>query len=99
MLQALYQAGYDVVIMESQFDPQKTTEHLDVLKRRNVDGVIVFGFSNLDLSQLERWQNRVVVIAMDTQQVSSINYDNHGVITQALEHLQQQDLTQIAYIG
>ncbi|WP_114766462.1 trehalose operon repressor TreR [Vibrio rhodolitus] len=99
MLQALYQAGYDVVIMESQFDPQKTTEHLDVLKRRNVDGVIVFGFSSLDLSQLERWQDRVVVIAMDTQQVSSINYDNHGVITQALEHLQQQALTQIAYIG
>ncbi|WP_194437110.1 trehalose operon repressor TreR [Vibrio fluminensis] len=99
MLQALYQAGYDVVIMESQFDPQKTTEHLDVLKRRNVDGVIVFGFSDLDLSQLERWQNRVVVIAMDTKQVSSVNYDNHGVITQALEHLHQQALTHIAYIG
>jgi LacI family trehalose operon transcriptional repressor len=33
-----------MVIMESQFDCEKTNEHLSVLKRRNVDGVIVFGF-------------------------------------------------------
>lgn len=99
MLQALYQEGYDVVMMESQFDRDKTSEHLSVLKRRNVDGVIVFGFSNFDLTQLDQWQNRAVVIAMDTQQVSSINYDNHGVITQALEYLSQQSVDNIAYIG
>lgn len=99
MLQALYQEGYDVVMMESQFDRDKTSEHLSVLKRRNVDGVIVFGFSNFDLTQLEQWKNRAVVIAMDTQQVSSINYDNHGVITQALEYLSQQSVENIAYIG
>ncbi|OLQ91975.1 trehalose operon repressor [Vibrio panuliri] len=99
MLQALYQAGYDVVIMESQFNPDKTRDHLNVLRRRNVDGVIVFGFSDLDLTQFEQWQNRVVVIAMDTQQVSSINYDNHGVITHALDYLRQQEVDHIAYIG
>lgn len=99
MLQVLYQAGYDVVIMESQLDSGKTTEHLSVLKRRNVDGVIVFGFSDFDLSQLEQWHGRAVVIAMDTKQVSSINYDNHGVICQALTFLRQQSLEKIAYIG
>lgn len=99
MLQALYQAGYDVVMMESQFDRNKTSEHLNVLKRRNVDGVIVFGFSDFDLSQLEQWHNRAVVIAMDTQQVSSINYDNQGVIAQALEYLSQRAVENIAYIG
>ncbi|ANU37201.1 trehalose operon repressor TreR [Vibrio scophthalmi] len=99
MLQVLYQAGYDVVIMESQLDSEKTTEHLSVLKRRNVDGVIVFGFSDFDLTQLEQWQGRAVVIAMDTKQVSSINYDNHGVICHALAFLRQQSLDRIAYIG
>lgn len=99
MLQALYQAGYDAVIMESQFDRDKTNEHLQVLKRRNVDGVIVFGFSDFDLDKLEAWQGKAVVIAMDTQQVSSINYDNSGVITQALQHLYQQGGRNISYIG
>lgn len=99
MLNALYSAGYDAVIMESQFDRDKTNEHLDVLKRRNVDGVIVFGFTGCDERALAEWGNRIVVIAMDTQMVSSINYDNQGVIDMALSHLEQQSLSRIAYIG
>ncbi|EKO3834601.1 HTH-type transcriptional regulator TreR [Vibrio harveyi] len=99
MLNALYSAGYDVVIMESQFDRDKTNEHLDVLKRRNVDGVIVFGFTGCDEQALAEWGNRIVVIAMDTQMVSSINYDNQGVIDMALFHLEQQSISRIAYIG
>ncbi|WP_104035362.1 trehalose operon repressor TreR [Vibrio jasicida] len=99
MLNALYSAGYDVVIMESQFDREKTNEHLNVLKRRNVDGVIVFGFTGCDELALAEWGNRIVVIAMDTQMVSSINYDNQGVIDMALSHLEQQSISRIAYIG
>ncbi|NIY93665.1 LacI family DNA-binding transcriptional regulator, partial [Vibrio diazotrophicus] len=34
MLEIFYAHGYDVVIMESQFDRQKTNEHLDVLLKR-----------------------------------------------------------------
>ncbi|KHT45271.1 trehalose operon repressor TreR [Vibrio sinaloensis] len=99
MLNTLYAAGYDVVIMESQFDRDKTNAHLDVLKKRNVDGVIVFGFSDFDVTKLGSWQNRTVVIAMDTDQVSSINYDNEQVIIKALEYLQQKSLSRIAFIG
>lgn len=99
MLPKLYQAGYDVVIMESQFDRHKTNEHLDVLKKRNVDGVVVFGFSDFDIDRLKNWQNRSVVIAMDTDITSSINYDNQAVIIKALEYLKQQDLNDIAFIG
>ncbi|POB65566.1 trehalose operon repressor, partial [Vibrio vulnificus] len=62
MLNVLYQAGYDAVIMESQFDREKTNEHLEVLRRRNVDGVIVFGFTDIDLQTLAGWQDRAVVI-------------------------------------
>lgn len=99
MLSTLYAAGYDVVIMESQFDRDKTNEHLDVLKKRSVDGVIVFGFSDFDLSKLASWNNHSVVIAMDTQQVSSINYDNNQVIVKALQYLEGKQLSQIAFIG
>lgn len=99
ILQRLYAAGYDVVIMESQFDRDKTNEHLAVLKKRNVDGVIVFGFTECDIDQLVSWKDKMVVIAMDVDGVSSINYDNHGVIHQSLDYLFKKKLTNIAYIG
>ncbi|KJG30920.1 HTH-type transcriptional regulator TreR [Photobacterium angustum] len=99
MLSTLYTAGYDVVIMESQFDRNKTNEHLAVLKKRNVDGVIVFGFTGCDENALAQWGNRVVAIAMDTQLISSINYDNQGVIEHALAHVHHQSISRISYIG
>ncbi len=99
MLSTLYGAGYDVVIMESLFDSIKTNEHLDVLKRRNVDGVIVFGFTGCDVVKLESWQQRVVVVAMDTENVSSINYDNKALIRNALCYLTELGIDDIAYVG
>ncbi len=99
MLQVLYQNGYDVVIMESQFDRTKTNEHLEVLHKRHVDGVIVFGFTDLDITQLNLWASRAVVIAMDAEKVSSINYDNYGVIQGALAHLTSKNRVHISYIG
>ncbi|MCW8345351.1 trehalose operon repressor TreR [Vibrio sp. ZSDZ65] len=99
MLSVLYAAGYDVVIMESQFDPEKTNEHLTVLRKRNVDGVIVFGFTSLDVDEVSRWQSKAVVIAMDTDKVSSINYDNQGLIRSVLSKLATDGLTNLAFIG
>lgn len=99
MLQRLYQEGYDAVIMESQFDRDKTNEHLDVLKKRNVDGVIVFGFSELDVERLDGWRHNSVVIAMDTDAISSINYDNQGVIEHALDYVASKGKQNVAFIG
>ncbi|MGF1761805.1 trehalose operon repressor TreR [Aliivibrio kagoshimensis] len=99
ILNTLYAAGYDVVVMESQFNKEKTNEHLDVLKKRNVDGVIVFGFTDCDLKKIEEWQHKAIVIALDTQNTSSINYDNHGIIQLAFDHLRQQGVNNIAYLG
>ncbi|MBU2898431.1 trehalose operon repressor TreR [Vibrio hepatarius] len=99
MLQVLYRNGYDAVIMESQLNRRLANEHLEVLGKRNVDGVIVFGFSHFDVERLASWQGRSVVIAMDTNATSSINYDNDGVIRLALEHLDRHGVQEIAFIG
>lgn len=99
MLQVLYAHGYDVVIMESQFNRDKTREHLNVLEKRNVDGVIVFGFTDIDLASLAEWQDKAVLVAMDHDSISSINYDHQALIEAALTHLQQKGLTHIAFIG
>ncbi len=99
ILQSLYSNGYDVVIMESQFDSDKTLEHLNVLQRRQVDGVIVFGFSDFEGRHLSPWENRCVAIAMESDYGSSINYDNRAVIDSCITYLINQDIDQISYIG
>lgn len=99
ILDVIYQAGYDAVIMESQFSAEKTNEHLEVLTRRNVDGVIVFGFSGCDMSAIETFGHRAVVIAVDTDQVSSVDYDHEGLIELAVNKLVEQGLEAISYIG
>ncbi|ASA56612.1 trehalose operon repressor TreR [Vibrio gazogenes] len=99
ILSVLYQRGFDVVIMESQFSHEKTAEHLSVLAKRHVDGVIVFGFSGLDLSVLQAWQYKSVVFAMESEQISTINYDNRQMILSCLDYLSRQSLSDIAFIG
>ncbi|MDO6498485.1 trehalose operon repressor TreR [Photobacterium sanguinicancri] len=99
ILDVIYAAGYDAVIMESQFCVQKTNEHLDVLKKRNVDGVIIFGFTGFDVQAIEAWQHKAVVIAVDTDAVSSVGYDNVGVIELAMAKLQQQGKRNISFVG
>lgn len=99
ILEVIYQAGYDAVIMESQFSAEKTNEHLAVLQKRNVDGVIVFGFSDCDLSAIEKLKHKAVVIAVDTDSISSVGYDNQGVIELAMNHFIEQGKQNISYVG
>ena len=35
-------------MMESQFSPALVEEHLGMLARRNIDGVVLFGFTGID---------------------------------------------------
>lgn len=47
MLPAFYEQGYDPIMMESQFSPTLVMEHLGMLRRRNIDGVVLFGFTGI----------------------------------------------------
>ncbi len=99
VLQVIYAAGYDALIMEGQFNAEKTNEHLAVLQKRDVDGVILFGFSGCDLSAVEEWAHKAVLIAIDSERVSSVGYDNYAMIKQAMTYIQAQGKQHISYIG
>ena len=99
ILNVIYAAGYDALIMEGLLSAEKTNEHLAVLQKRDVDGVILFGFSGCDLHTLEKWGHKAVVIAVDSEHVSSVGYDNYGMIKQAMAHLQSLGKQHISYIG
>lgn len=99
ILDVIYAAGYDALIMEGQFSAAKTNEHLAVLQKKNVDGVILFGFTGCDLSAVEKLAHKAVVIAVDSEHVSSVGYDNYGIIEQAITYMQAQGKQHISFIG
>jgi len=99
ILEVIYAAGYDALIMEGQFSAEKTDEHLAVLQKRDVDGVILFGFTGCDLSSVEKLAHKAVIIAVDSEHVSSVGYDNVGIIVQAMTYMQAQGKRHISFVG
>lgn len=99
MLPLFYQQGYDPILMESQFDAELVTEHLNILRQRNVDGVIVFGFTGLTAEMLAPWQDKMVVLAREYPGFSSVCYDDDGAVTLLMDKLRKAGHQHISYIG
>ncbi|PLR36271.1 trehalose operon repressor [Chimaeribacter californicus] len=99
MLPLLYQHGYDPIVMESQFSAARVQEHLQVLHQRNVDGVILFGFTGLEEPLLRPWQANIVTLAQDYAGLSSVCYDEAGAVRLLMDALTQSGHQQIGYIG
>ncbi|MCX8661160.1 HTH-type transcriptional regulator TreR [Gilliamella sp. B2772] len=98
MLPVFYANGYDPIIIESQFSPQKVEEHLTMLKEKQADGVVIFAFTGLNSSRLAFWQDKCVVIARPFSDYTCICYDDVGAVNKALTYLYQKH-KKIGYIG
>ncbi|MGL4486256.1 MAG: trehalose operon repressor TreR [Yersinia sp. (in: enterobacteria)] len=99
MLPLFYQQGYDPILMESQFDPDLVAEHLNVLQQRHVDGVILFGFTELSVEILLPWQEKMVVLAREYEGFSSVCYDDEGAVRLLMDKLCRAGHRHISYIG
>lgn len=99
MLPLLYQQGFDPIVMESQFETRLVAEHLNVLRQRNVDGVILFGFTGLTAAMLEPWQEKMVVVAREYPGISSVCYDDEGAVKLLMQRLRKQGHSHISYLG
>ncbi len=99
MLPAFYEQGYDPIMMESQFSPGLVEEHLQMLSRRNIDGVVLFGFTGITEELLASWQPSLVLLARDANGFSSVCYDDEGAIQLLMENLYAQGHRHISFIG
>ncbi|HEJ9060434.1 TPA: HTH-type transcriptional regulator TreR [Serratia fonticola] len=99
MLPLLYQQGFDPIVMESQFETRLVEEHLNVLRQRNVDGVILFGFTGLTGAMLKPWQEKMVVVAREYPGISSVCYDDEGAVKLLMQRLRKQGHSHISYLG
>ncbi|QKJ86440.1 Trehalose operon transcriptional repressor [Paramixta manurensis] len=99
ILPLLYEQGYDSILMESLLRPELVAEHLRVLRQRNVDGIILFGFTGLRREVLSEWQEKMVVMVREYPGLSSVCYDDAGAVNLLMARLSQQGSGQIGYIG
>ena len=99
MLPLLYQQGFDPIVMESQFETRPVQEHLHVLRQRNVDGVILFGFTGLTAAMLKPWQEKMVVMVREYDGFSSVCYDDAGAVNLLMDRLHRQGHRHIGYLG
>lgn len=99
ILTALYRQQITPMIVESQFDAQQVARHLKLFKQRQVDSVIVFGFSPLSEEILHQWQGNMVVIARQFEGISSVYYDDQGAIHALMQKLYDQGHRHIGYLG
>ena len=99
MLPAFYEQGYDPIMMESQFSPEKVVEHLAMLKRRNIDGVILFGFTGVTEAILGDWHSTLVLMARDAKGFASVCYDDEGAIRTLMQRLYDREHRHISFLG
>ncbi|MRS15391.1 HTH-type transcriptional regulator TreR [Enterobacteriaceae bacterium RIT691] len=99
MLPVFYEQGYDPIMMESQFSPEKVAEHLGMLQRRNIDGVVLFGFTGLTQAMLTPWRETLVMLARDAKNIASVCYDDEGAIRMLMQRLYDKGHRRISYLG
>lgn len=99
MLPVFYQQGYDPIMMESQFSPEKVEEHLGMLQRRKIDGVVLFGFTGLSETMLAPWHSTLVMMARDARGFASVCYDDDGAIQMLMQRLYDKGHRQISFLG
>ncbi|MFB5081466.1 trehalose operon repressor TreR [Raoultella sp. C349492] len=99
MLPAFYEQGYDPIMMESQFSPALVSEHLRILARRHIDGVVLFGFTGITEEMLTPWRETLVLLARDAPGFASVCYDDDGAVRMLMQRLYDRGHRHISFLG
>ncbi|ELY6223140.1 trehalose operon repressor TreR [Cronobacter muytjensii] len=99
MLPALYEQGYDPIMLESRFSPALVREHLGVLSRRHIDGVILFSFTGVNEALSAAWQDSLVLMARDASGFASVCFDDEGAIRLLMQRLYEKGHRRISFLG
>ncbi len=91
------QAGYAVLLCET--GEISASHHLKALSDRQIDGVIVAGISDSELSAADLRRLNVVLVNQESTQLPSVRDDSLKAGALAAEHLLGLGHTRIAFIG
>ncbi|TYP71086.1 LacI family DNA-binding transcriptional regulator [Paenibacillus methanolicus] len=93
-----YQAGFKVMLCNSQLDPAKERDYIEMLKRNRVDGIIM-GSHTLDVEEYRHLHSPIVTIDRQIDdEIPSISSDNYRGGEIATELLVRKGCRKIAHI-
>lgn len=99
ILPELYRRQITPIIVESQFQPALVSHHFKLFRQRQVNGVILFGFSQLSQAVLHEWPQHLVTVARAYPGISAVCYDDELAVKQLMQRFYQQGHRAIAYLG
>ena len=99
MLEVIHGKGYDVVLVESLFDDEKTKEHIGMLINKKVEGIIIFAKSGMKYDYLKNLKMPIIMMAQEVEGFTSIVYDDYGAIEKIMDYFYKKNKRKIAYVG
>ncbi|WP_158734588.1 LacI family DNA-binding transcriptional regulator [Alteribacillus sp. YIM 98480] len=97
-----HELGYNLVICSTDYNPAKEMKYVDLLKRKNVDGIIfASGFEQLDKIEELNESLPIAVVARDfpSSNVNTVSFDDYLGGFKATSHLIELGHEKIALIG
>ena len=94
--------GYSIILFNSDHDPQRQREYLDVVRRYRVDGVLI----TPTLRNMEIWQECVgkldvpaVVVTRHVENLDSVYLNHEEAARLVARHLAERNYEQFLFIG
>lgn len=99
ILQRLYAQNITPLIVESQFQTEQVIRHFRLFAKRQVDGIILFGFSQLPEQAVKQWKKSLVTVARTYKNIAAVYYDDENAVTTLMTELYRRGHRAIAYLG
>ena len=96
------ECGYSIILFNSDHDPQRQLEHVDVVRRYRVDGVLIIP----TLRDLAAWRECVgkldvpaVVVTRKVAELDSVYLDHEEAARLVARHLAERNCERFLFIG
>lgn len=99
ILHELHTRHITPLIAESQFNVDQVLHYFKLFEQRQVDGIILFGFSELTSKDITAWKADLVVVARQYSELSCVFYDDENAVTALMQKLVNTGYRNIAYVG
>lgn len=101
IMEVLEEAGYHIMLSVSQNDPQKEVEHLDLLRDKRVNGVILTAtvFTGEHYRAIDALGLPLVIVGQKADRYDCVYHDDYHAIYDMTSRVLQEGRRRLVYLG